>query len=70
MEKIWVYGFVFMLGMVAGIILWERIGVDDVFKGTVRFKQKGKGNKQDPQINQETPPKRPKRAKRKERRNS
>ena len=51
MKEIWIYGFVFLLGMVAGIILWERIGVDDVYRGVFRLKQKGRGNTQEQQTN-------------------
>lgn len=47
----------YLLGVLSGIIFWEKVGVGDVFKGSVRYKQKGKDNRQESQVNQEMTPK-------------
>ena len=54
MAKFWIYLAVYLIGAISGIILWEKIGVDDVYKGKFRFKQKGEGNRQESQINLQT----------------
>lgn len=64
MEKIWIYLAIFLAGVVVGIIIWEKIGVDDVFKGTVRIKQRGRGNVQSPEIKAEITPKESRKEKR------
>jgi len=43
-----------LVGMIIGIFLWEKWGVGTLYKGNFRFKQKGKGNTQESQINLET----------------
>ena len=51
MKELWIYIAVYLAGGISGIILWEKIGVDDVYRGKFKFKQSGKGNRQDGQIN-------------------
>jgi hypothetical protein len=46
-----------LIGIIAGIILWENIGVDDVYKGKFKFKQRGRHNRQDNQVNAKFEPK-------------
>ena len=54
MAKFWIYLAVYLIGAISGIILWEKIGTDDVYRGVFRFKQKGEGNRQESQINLQT----------------
>jgi len=51
MTKFWIYLAVYLIGAISGIILWEKIGTDDVYRGVFRFKQKGKQNVQEPTVN-------------------
>lgn len=44
-----------LIGVILGIILWEFIGVKDVYKGKFRFKQKGRGNTQQNKVDAELP---------------
>jgi hypothetical protein len=37
---------IFLFGMLCGVILWEYIGVNTVFRGNFKIKQRGKGNTQ------------------------
>ena len=46
----WVLVVCYLAGLISGVILWEKIGVNDVFKGAVRIKQRGKGNIQKPSL--------------------
>ena len=46
----------FLAGVIVGIILWEKIDAKTIFKGTVRIKQRGKGNHQDNLIKPEITP--------------
>jgi hypothetical protein len=57
MKKLWPYIATFFIGLSAGIVIavkWlnERV----VYKGTVRIKQRGKGNIQEPSIRAEITP--------------
>lgn len=65
MADIWIYIAVFAFGIVAGIILWEKIGVGDTYKGRVKIKQRGRGNEQSTPINVEIEPKTSRRDRRK-----
>ena len=46
MKGFWKFASFILTGCIAGIILANKLslGVDTVFKGTVKVKQKGKGN--------------------------
>ncbi len=46
MKSFWKFATFILTGCIAGIILANKLnlGVDTVFKGTVKVKQKGKGN--------------------------
>lgn len=54
MKKLWSYISIFLLGIIGGILAWEKIDVKTVYKGDFRIRQKGKGNTQTPTINLET----------------
>lgn len=53
----WLTLVALLIGVILGIILWEQIGTDDVFKGRVKIKQRGRGNIQKPEIEVEITPK-------------
>lgn len=53
MKAFWKLTTVFLAGVIAGVVLWEKIGANTVFKGAVRIKQKGKGNVLDADIKPE-----------------
>jgi len=46
----------FLCGMLAGVIIWEKIGTGDTYKGKIRFKQRGRGNVQTTDIKPEIKP--------------
>ena len=51
MKKIWSYIALFFIGLSAGIAVGVKwLGDKTVFKGSVRIKQRGKGNVQKPEI--------------------
>ena len=50
MENIWPYLVVLLVGFIAGMITEEKIGVNIVYKGQVRIKQRGRYNRQDGQL--------------------
>lgn len=68
MEKIWIYVAVFMIGMVVGIILWEKLGTGDTYKGKVKIKQRGRSNEQSTPIKVSTGLKTSRKEQRKQRR--
>ena len=46
MKTFWMTFAFFALGMISGILLWEKIDVKTIFKGTVKLRQRGRGNTQ------------------------
>jgi len=56
--KFWMILAFYLLGVVSGILLWEKIDVKTIFKGTVKLRQRGRGNTQlteiKPQIDAKT----------------
>ena len=60
MKSLWKFAAFILTGLIGGIILANKLslGVDTVFKGSVKIKQKGRHNIQDnvikPEIGQET----------------
>jgi len=40
MTQIWIYIVCWLVGCICGIMLWERIGTGDTFKGRVKIKNK------------------------------
>ena len=44
MKKIWTYLSIFLLGILGGILAWEKIDYKTVYKGRFKVKQSGKGN--------------------------
>ena len=44
MKKIWPYISTLLVGVVLGILLWEKVDVKAIYNGKVKIKQKGKGN--------------------------
>ena len=52
-----VYALCVAVGMILGIILWEKIGVGDVYKGRFKFKQAGRLNTQSNKVEAEIAPK-------------
>ena len=58
MKSFWKFTVFILTGVIGGIILANKLslGVDTVFKGTVKIKQKGRGNIQDNVIKPEIAP--------------
>lgn len=58
MKSFWKFAAFILSGVIGGIILANKLslGVDTVFKGTVKIKQKGRGNIQDNVIKPEIAP--------------
>lgn len=55
MKKIWSYVAVFFIGISGGIVFAVKYLSDKtVYKGNFKFKQRGKGNVQESEINLET----------------
>lgn len=55
MKKIWSYVAIFFIGLSSGIVFAVKYLSDKtVYKGNFKFKQRGKGNVQESQINLET----------------
>ena len=46
MKTFWMILAFYALGMISGILLWEKIDVKTIFKGTVKLRQRGRGNTQ------------------------
>ena len=46
MEKFWIYAVVYLVGLISGIILWEKIGVGDEYRAYIN-KIKGRGRDND-----------------------
>ena len=67
MEKLWLYLFVYLAGAISGIILWEKMGTGDTYRGKVKFSQRGRQNVQKTDIKAEMPPKNERKKKRLER---
>ena len=45
MEKFWIYAVVYLVGLISGIILWEKIGVGDEYRAYIRkIRQRGRDN--------------------------
>ena len=45
MEKFWIYAVVYLVGLISGIILWEKIGVSDTYEAYIRkIRQRGRDN--------------------------
>ena len=46
MAKFWMIFAFYLLGVLSGVILWEKIDMKTVLKGQIKLKQRGKGNTQ------------------------
>ena len=42
-----VYALCVAVGIIIGIFFWEKVGVNDVYKGKFKFKQRGRYNQQE-----------------------
>jgi hypothetical protein len=50
MKKVWPIVSAFLTGVIAGIILWEKMDYKAIYKGRVKIKQKGEGHTLDSDI--------------------
>lgn len=63
MDKFWMILFFYALGVISGVILWEKIDFKTIYKGNIRMKQRGQGNTQNSEVTLKTDRKQRKEAK-------
>lgn len=45
---------VYLLGVISGILLWEKVDFKTIYKGQIKIKQRGKGNIQSSDVTLKT----------------
>ena len=58
---------IYSIGIISGIILWEKIDFKTIYKGQFKMKQRGQGNIQNAEVTVKTPRRTRKEAKKAER---
>ena len=46
---------IYSIGIISGIVLWEKIDFKTIYKGQFKMKQRGKGNMQNAEVTLKTP---------------
>jgi hypothetical protein len=55
MKTFWMILSVYSIGIISGIILWEKIDFKTIYKGQFKMKQRGRGNLQNAEVTLKTP---------------
>ena len=50
MKTFWMIIAVYSIGIISGILLWEKIDFKTIYKGQIRMKQRGQGNTQNSNV--------------------
>jgi len=50
MTKFWMILAFYLLGVISGVILWEKVDFKTIYKGTIKMRQRGKGNTQNSNV--------------------
>jgi hypothetical protein len=55
MKTFWMILSIYSLGIISGIVLWEKIDFKTIYKGQFKMKQRGRGNLQNAEVTLKTP---------------